>query len=485
MHDVIDTVPLLDVGPRQRRRSTDAVFPQTRSRRAIPSAALVGLVERAADFLTIAAVIGLTFPLLKLYSPHSVTPHAEAVWTMHRMPTMITVFIACMYTVCLQAVGAYSLSGGLLRVRETSCLLRAVVIGGFLLEMYFLMSQEVSHAASLAGISLLLFCTLLVQKHVLRSLVARLEVPVSSQQRVLLFGDPDRTQHLQEAIRRSSRMRVVTFADTMHDPFVDVAQGLSLAVLRQQHIDTILVAQSQQSEAAAASLRGLAMEAGIPIYFLATFAEGSHAQMDCMELDGHFLFGLYESRETGELQRAAKRAFDVVASASLLVATALPLVVAAVLVKLTSSGPVFFRQVRVGLHGKPFTIFKFRTMHHAACVDSVSPSTSTDPRITRVGRFLRKSSFDELPQLLNVLRGEMAMVGPRPEMPFIVADYKEIHRSRLSVKPGLTGLWQISRHRAQPIHENIEYDLYYLRYRSISFDFAILLHTLVFAVRGI
>ena len=108
-----------------------------------------------------------------------------------------------------------------------------------------------------------------------------------------------------------------------------------------------------------------------------------------------------------------------------------------------------------------------------------------DPRITPVGRFLRHTCIDELPQLLNVLRGEMSLVGPRPEMPFIVEQYEEIHRRRLAVKPGITGLWQLSADRSSPIHQNISYDLYYVRNRNLMMDVAILLHTCVFAFRGV
>jgi lipopolysaccharide/colanic/teichoic acid biosynthesis glycosyltransferase len=130
-------------------------------------------------------------------------------------------------------------------------------------------------------------------------------------------------------------------------------------------------------------------------------------------------------------------------------------------------------------------MYKFRTMHVGTNAYEYSPADVTDPRITRVGRFLRRSSLDELPQLLNVVRGEMSLVGPRPEMPFIVEQYEPVHRQRLVVKPGITGLWQLSADRAYRIHENLEYDLYYIRHRNFFMDVAVLLHTLVFAARGV
>jgi lipopolysaccharide/colanic/teichoic acid biosynthesis glycosyltransferase len=130
-------------------------------------------------------------------------------------------------------------------------------------------------------------------------------------------------------------------------------------------------------------------------------------------------------------------------------------------------------------------MFKFRTMYSDAPVYAYSPKAADDRRITKPGRFLRRTSLDELPQLLNVLLGNMSLVGPRPEMPFIVANYAERHAQRLQVKPGITGLWQLSGDRAYLIHENIEYDLYYVQHRNFFMDLAILLHTPIFAMRGI
>jgi lipopolysaccharide/colanic/teichoic acid biosynthesis glycosyltransferase len=113
-----------------------------------------------------------------------------------------------------------------------------------------------------------------------------------------------------------------------------------------------------------------------------------------------------------------------------------------------------------------------------------SPIASHDPRITKIGRFLRRTSLDELPQLMNVFVGDMSLVGPRPEMPFIVQDYTSEHRQRLQVMPGITGLWQLSADRSFLIHDNMEYDLYYIRNRGFFMDIAILVHTLFFAMRS-
>jgi exopolysaccharide biosynthesis polyprenyl glycosylphosphotransferase len=174
-----------------------------------------------------------------------------------------------------------------------------------------------------------------------------------------------------------------------------------------------------------------------------------------------------------------KRIIDVVFSLLVLLFFLPVFLAIGVLIKQDSPGPVVFRQRRVGKKGKEFTIYKFRTMYVEAPKYSFCPKNSEDPRITPVGRFLRKTSLDELPQFLNVLKGEMSLVGPRPEMPFIVAQYNSLHRERLSVKPGLTGLWQISADRQMEIHENIDYDLYYMENFSILLDVAIIARTVI------
>jgi lipopolysaccharide/colanic/teichoic acid biosynthesis glycosyltransferase len=154
------------------------------------------------------------------------------------------------------------------------------------------------------------------------------------------------------------------------------------------------------------------------------------------------------------------------------------------MIRLGSRGPALFVQQRAGKEGKLFSMYKFRSMYLETPTYDVSPTQSSDPRITRLGRILRRTSLDELPQLINVFLGNMSLVGPRPEMPFIVERYSDQHRTRLQVAPGITGLWQLSVDRALPIHENLEYDLYYIRNRTFFMDVAILLHTLLFAVGG-
>lgn len=158
--------------------------------------------------------------------------------------------------------------------------------------------------------------------------------------------------------------------------------------------------------------------------------------------------------------------------------------VIAIYLKFTQGGPVHFTHERVGKDGRVFRLIKFRTMTADTDPQSTAPKDATDPRITRAGRWLRKTSLDELPQLINVLVGDMSLVGPRPEMPFIVAGYEEWQRRRLDVLPGITGLWQVIGRKNLPLHYNLEYDFYYIRNQSLWLDVTILLRTIPAVVTG-
>lgn len=188
-------------------------------------------------------------------------------------------------------------------------------------------------------------------------------------------------------------------------------------------------------------------------------------------------------------QRITKRTFDVVVSSIIIVLLSPVLVVLAAIVKMTSEGPVLFRHERIGLKGEPFEIYKFRSMRVGAEAELAGllevQGTSTeplfkvkdDPRITPVGRFIRKYSLDELPQLFNVVGGSMSLVGPRPQVAAEVALYSEPARRRLLARPGITGLWQVSGRSSLSWDEAVKLDLYYVENWSLLGDLAILVKT--------
>jgi len=177
----------------------------------------------------------------------------------------------------------------------------------------------------------------------------------------------------------------------------------------------------------------------------------------------------------------ARRLIDVSVAAILLV-FALPIIAAACLLTWLEDGsPVLFRQRRAGRFERTFTIYKVRTMRKAHCQDRPSPRDSADPRVTTVGRFLRKASLDELPQLFNVLRGDMTLVGPRPEMPLIINDYQRWQHLRHLITPGITCIWQATCRSRIPLEDPkaTALDIDYIRRASPALDGALLVRTLL------
>jgi lipopolysaccharide/colanic/teichoic acid biosynthesis glycosyltransferase len=182
---------------------------------------------------------------------------------------------------------------------------------------------------------------------------------------------------------------------------------------------------------------------------------------------------------------ALNRALDVAGAGAVLLVTSPLLGLAALAVKLEDGGPVFYRQTRVGKNGRDFELLKLRTMVVDAEKQGAGYAVAeADPRITRAGRFLRRLSIDELPQLWNVLRGEMSLVGPRPTLRYQVERYDERQRHRLDVKPGLTGWAQVNGRAALPWDERIELDLWYIEHRSTGLDLKILARTPLALFRG-
>lgn len=198
---------------------------------------------------------------------------------------------------------------------------------------------------------------------------------------------------------------------------------------------------------------------------------------------------------------AVKRAIDVFSAVFVLVFGFPFYALIAAIIKLTSEGPVLYVQERLGQDGRPFRFYKFRTMLHNSddglhrdftenfikgkLMEEEGDSETKpvykltrDPRVTPVGRFLRRTSLDELPQFINVLKGEMSLVGPRPPLAYEIEHYKEWHRGRLAVKPGLTGLWQVSGRSSVPFDEMVMLDLYYIENWSLLLDLKIIMRTL-------
>jgi exopolysaccharide biosynthesis polyprenyl glycosylphosphotransferase len=214
------------------------------------------------------------------------------------------------------------------------------------------------------------------------------------------------------------------------------------------------------------------------------------------EFDGFLVQSVVHDGQR-EVQRALKRVVDVVGASIASVLLSPFIVVTAIAILVRDGSPVLFRQIRIGRHGRPFTIYKFRTMvsdaeeRYAEVADlsdtrGAAFKMDNDPRVTAIGRTLRKWTLDELPQLINVLKGDMSLVGPRPAPPREVDEYDIWHRRRLSVRPGMTGLWQVEARFDDHFDDRAELDLRYIDQWSLWMDIGILLRTLpaVLMTRG-
>jgi len=267
-------------------------------------------------------------------------------------------------------------------------------------------------------------------------------------------------------------------------------------VVRAMGVNAMVVLPAPELDAFA--LRRMSWTAaaqGVDFLLAPTLADVSAARLAVRPTNGVPLVRI-QAPNLSRFSRLPKELLDRSLAAVLLLLLALPMLVVALVVRLDSSGPALFRQQRVGRYGDHFTMLKFRTMradsealkaeleHLNENSDGLLFKVKEDPRVTRVGSFLRRSSLDELPQLLNVVRGHMSLVGPRPPLPAEVEEYTADIKRRLLVKPGLTGLWQVSGRSDLPWDEAVRLDLGYVDNWSMGLDLTILLRTGSAVVRG-
>lgn len=395
----------------------------------------------------------------------------------------------------------YAHSPSLLQIRDTANVIRISVISLIAVAVSVFYSRLLVPRLMLTAAWFFVTIILVFQKHLIRDIATTLQTTSRFKRRAIIYGAGSDGRRLYSCLKNARQLGVVPVAfvevnahkriiyphDYRHREFAPVFDGMPTdEVLADLGITDIFVAQPGQSSAVISDICTFASSRRLNLSFLGTAAPFLYGRPPSVHIVDNLLISSYAGWEKSTLlYDLIKRIFDVVVAAGLIVMSAPLWMIAALAVRLTSPGPILFQQERIGKNGHPFPILKFRTMYVDAPKYGRSPEDESDPRITRAGKFLRKTSLDELPQLWNVLRGDMTLVGPRPEMPYIVNDYGAKERLRLSVPQGITGIWQLSADRKYAIHENIEYDLYYIENRGFFVDLAILAHTLLFAMNGI
>lgn len=311
--------------------------------------------------------------------------------------------------------------------------------------------------------------------------------------RVLIIGTGQEARNAARDLSENRRLerRVIGFYPTGEDgdgnvsPSKILDRGMSLLeVVRRYRVNEIIVAvREQRGGSMPMHELVLCRTQGVEILDLAGFYERTNAEVPIDSLKASWL--VYGSGFVqGTARRTAKRVFDIVVSAGLLVIAAPVMLLAALAVKLDSAGPIIYRQERVGLRGRTFWCLKFRSMRTDAEKDGVARwATKNDSRVTRVGAFMRKTRIDELPQLISVLRGDMSMVGPRPERPAFVDQLRQqipYYDLRHGIKPGLTGWAQVRYSYGASLEDarrKHQFDLFYVKNNSIWLDLIVLIET--------
>lgn len=320
--------------------------------------------------------------------------------------------------------------------------------------------------------------------------LARRTWPGSRRRRVLIVGRGPLADEVAARIHTYAWTGLELVGFLSNPPDADALGPLSAApqIVAREHIDEVLIALPLRSQQDMIELITDLQRLTVSVRVVPDLFDLAFTRTGIEDLDGIPIVSLRDPAMT-PMQRAVKRLFDLIMSPLLLIVGALPMALIAIAIRRGSPGPIFFRQQRVGERGKLFWMVKFRTMidradeQLPALLDSqpdgqVLFKRPDDPRLTRVGRWLRQFSLDELPQLWNVLKGDMSLVGPRPELPWLVDHYADWQRKRFNVPQGMTGWWQVNGRSDKPTLAKTRDDLYYIQNYSLLFDLIILWKTI-------
>ncbi|MBC8075831.1 MAG: sugar transferase [Chloroflexales bacterium] len=459
------------------------------------------------DIVVVVASVAVTLIMLLLASQvrawldvgRPLTPGDE------RIPLTLYAVVACIWLTVLLLMAVQRILwephvlDGLWRL-VLACMLNDLILAGFL----YLFYREVPRLV-FVYFALLDLCGLVVFFLLARWLVGRRVQEAGSQRRVLIAGASATGAKIAAAVERHrpSAVQIVGFLDDTLAPGDTLGARWPVlgrlsdaqAVISDTAADEVVVALSLQDHPAAVALVRRLQPLPVHIRLVPDFLDFAVMRASVDYIEGMPVVGLRVPALSDEA-RLLKRLFDMVVSAVLLVLFSPLLSLVALLIRWSTPGPVFYYAERVGENGRPFLMLKFRSMVEDADARLAEVTTRSDdgklrfkhpddPRVTRIGGWLRKTSLDELPQLINVLRGEMSLVGPRPELPAVVRDeYEPWQWSRFTVPQGMTGWWQINRRGYEHQHLCTADDLYYIQNYSIQLDLLILFRTIGVVLRG-
>jgi exopolysaccharide biosynthesis polyprenyl glycosylphosphotransferase len=446
------------------------------------------LIQVIADLFTVLLALYLSYWLWEL-SPFRLQP--VVIWPTPLQAALISFFFVLLFYM----QGGYERKASILNIRARKNLISAMLFGCALVIVYSFFTRKIALGRlQIFYLFGLMFFLITIQRHLFDRLHTLLLRRGIGAKRVLIFGAGDTGMRIATALHRYPKMGYlpVGFVDDYKKPEDIVGNPLQILGSLKELEGIIKATRAEEMIIAIPSAPHTRMEqvmiqcaaASLPYRYVPNLYDTAIQRIRTEVIDGIPVFGLAHLHYT-PVSALVKRSIDLAISA-LIIILAAPLVgLIGLAIRLESQGPVFFKHLRIGRAGRPFTIWKFRTMYNDTEPYAIHPQDRCDSRITLVGRVLRRTSLDELPQFWNVFRGEMSIVGPRPEMPFIVATYTELQHERLNVRPGITGLWQISADRAVPIHENIDHDLFYIQNQSLVLDLLIMAKTIWVAIAGL
>jgi exopolysaccharide biosynthesis polyprenyl glycosylphosphotransferase len=344
----------------------------------------------------------------------------------------------------------------------------------------------------------LLLVFIMLHRMILNPVRSRLRQYINTQRTVLVVGLSESARRIGSLVAENADAGlnfagyVRAFDDTESDERVLGSVDDLPQIVKEHNVSEVVIALKwfdQQASDLVSRIMRLLEHYPVNVRIAPDYSELAYFHAKPEDFQGVTLVGLRET-VLSPAERIFKRLFDIVFSLAALVVTAPLFLIIAVAIRLDSPGPVIFRQLRIGQHGRRFVIYKFRSMHVNA--DRIITREEAakfvkqpdDPRVTRVGAFLRRTSLDELPQFINVLKGDMSVVGPRPEVTWLAEHYEWWQRKRFEVPQGITGWWQVNGRADKPMRLNIEDDLFYVRNYSIWLDLQIILRTVVTWITG-
>jgi exopolysaccharide biosynthesis polyprenyl glycosylphosphotransferase len=465
---------------------TGASYERPRKVKLTLGAAERKLLLRAIDLILICSGI---FGALAIWAANS-HHYSGLTWTLFatQAPWIVSLVVCWFFWLFVNELYEAQFSTKADQVLKRIWLGAGLLIIGYLFYFFIISPGQVTSLRLAPVLSIFVTGSLL---SVWRTWYTMFSAGTTAKQRVLIFGAGESGKLLAKALEKHPHYQAVGFADDATDlqrlsvHSLPVLGNRDLLTGELKSIDRIAFAISNGADDELLGLLTSCHERGITVTPMPVLYELLTGKVAVEHVGSQWYSALPFNRPAFEsLHLVSKRALDLVCG---LIIGAIFLIVApfvVVAIKLSSPGPIFYYQERVGLHGRKFTVCKFRSMvQDAERGGKAQWSVKGDSRITPVGRFLRKTRLDELPQVINVLRGEMSMVGPRPErQQFIVGLQEEIpfYRTRLAAKPGLTGWAQVNYGYGATVEDaliKLQYDLYYLKHRSVWLDLKILLRT--------